>query len=79
MDFDDFGQPDIFSGYPRQVCDGLAERAGAQAVLSDNCLSVVIPLSGSESALHVEAPEPLRERGFFDPFNVMLRDLSEGK
>ncbi len=79
VDFDDFGQPDIFSGYPRQVCDGLAERAGAQAVLSDNCLSVVIPLSGSESALPVEAPEPLRERGFFDPFNVMLRDLSEGK
>jgi len=79
VDFDDFGQPDIFSGYPRQVCDGLAERAGARAVLGDNCLTVVIPLPDGNSGIPVEAPSPVRENGFFDPFNVMLRDLSEGK
>lgn len=79
VDFDDFGQPDIFNGYHRQVCLGLAERAGASAAVDDHCLTVTIPLSRGDSGLIAEAPAPESERGFFDSFNIMLRDLSERK
>jgi hypothetical protein len=79
VDFDDFGQPDVFSGYHSQVCIGLAERAGASAVVDNGSLTVAIPLAYGNSEPVAEAPAPEHENGFFDAFNIMLRDLSERK
>ena len=79
VDVDDFGQPDVFSGYHSQVCMGLAERAGASAVVDNGSLTVAIPLAYGNSEPVAEAPAPEHESGFFDAFNIMLRDLSERK
>ncbi len=57
------GQTDIFDSRYREVCMGFAERIGACAELSDNVLTVEIPLSDGNSRAVAEAAsaEPERE------------------
>ncbi|WP_297959988.1 hypothetical protein [uncultured Ruminococcus sp.] len=75
VDFPDMARPDFFSAYHREVCMGLAERAGASAELSERALSVVIPLPDGNSPALLEAPAAEPERGFFNPFSLMLADI----
>ena len=69
------GQTDIFDSHYGEVCMGFAERIGACAELTDDMLTVGIPLSDGNSSAVAEAvsPEPGRDR--FDPFGVMLGNM----
>lgn len=67
--------PDVFALYPVEVCSGLAARAGASAELSEEGLSVRIPQIDGNTGADVKAPAPEFNRGIFEPFNIMLRDV----
>ena len=69
------GQTDIFDSRYREVCMGFAERIGACAELSDNALTVGIPLSDGNSRAVAEAASAEPERDSFDPFGVMLGNM----
>lgn len=69
------GQPDIFDSHYREVCMGFAKRLGASAELSDNELTVEIPLPDGGSSALTEAPTAEPERDFFDPFSIMLGNM----
>lgn len=70
-----FGQPDVFESYPVEVTNGLAARIGAEAKISADGISVVIPLPDGNSPAIVEAPSVDYGERFFNAFNIMLRDL----
>ena len=69
------GQVDIFDSRYGEVCMGFAERIGACAELSDDTLTVSIPLSDGNSAAVTEAVTAAPERDSFDPFAVMLGNM----
>ena len=69
------GQPDVFEAYPVEVTMGLSARIGAETTLSDDRISVVIPLPDGNSAAAVRAPYAEYEERFFNAFNIMLRDI----
>lgn len=75
VDGDVLAPPDVFHKFYDEVCHGLAERTGASAELSPNLLTVVIPQTGSSGTAIIEALPTENEAGFFDPFNLMLRDI----
>ncbi len=72
-----FGQPDVFDAYPDEVTAGLAARLGASAEADGDSLVVAVPLPDGDDAVIVEAPAVEYEEGFFNPFNIMLRDLGQ--
>lgn len=69
------GQPDVFETYYGEICKKLAKRIGASAELSDNALTVEIKLPEAGSGAVIEALSIEFERGFFDPFNIMLSNM----
>ena len=69
------GQPDIFDSHYREVCMGFGERIGASVKLSEDGLTVEIPLSDGKSEALTEAPAAEPERDFFDPFSIMLGNM----
>ena len=75
VDGDVLAPPDVFHKFYDEVCHGLAERTGASAELSPDLLTVVIPQTGSSGTAIIEALPTENEAGFFDPFNLMLRDI----
>lgn len=75
VDGDDAEQTDIFGAYHREVCMGLAQRIGARAELTDDSLTVVIPLADGNSPAALEAPAAEPESGSFNPFSIMLCDI----
>lgn len=75
MDESHVGQTDIFDSRYREVCMGFAKRIGACAELSDNALTVGIPLSDGNSRAVAEAASAEPERDSFDPFGVMLGNM----
>ena len=70
-----FSVPDVFSEYPDEIISGLAERISASAVSGRDSLTVEIPLTGSSGTAIVEAPPAELQESFFNPFNLMLRDI----
>ena len=75
VDGENIGLPDVFENYPEETVKGLAARIGAEAQLGSNEIVVEIPLpDGNESAV-LEAPSPEIGESFFEPYNLMLRDL----
>ena len=69
------GQTDIFDSHYGEVCMGFAEHIGAFAELSDDVLTVGIPLSDGNSSAVAEAVLPEAESSGFDPFGVMLGNI----
>lgn len=69
------GIPDVFSEYTDEMISGLAERISASAVSGGDSLTVEIPLTGSSGTAIAEAPPAELQEGFFNPFNLMLRDI----
>lgn len=77
VDGEGFGQPEIFEMYYDKIVEGLARRIGAELTMEENGITVEIPLVDGLDTAVLEAAVPERERGFFDPFGVMLRDLAD--
>lgn len=75
VDGENIGLPDVFENYPHETVQGLAARIGAEAVLGDNEITVEIPLSDGNASAVLEAPSAEFSESFFNPFNLMLRDL----
>ena len=69
------GQPELLSGYPAEITARLAERLGASAELGSSSLLISIPLLDGVSPAVVELPALPAEDTFFNPFNIMLRDI----
>jgi hypothetical protein len=69
-------RPDVFEVYPEEVAMGLSARIGAETTLSNDSISVVIPLPDGSSPAAVRAPYAEYEERFFNAFNIMLRDLT---
>lgn len=77
VDGEGFDQPEIFEMYHDKIVRGLARRIGAEVTMEENGITVEIPLVEGLDTAVLEATVPERERGFFDPFGVMLRDLAD--
>ena len=75
VDGENIGLPDVFEVYPEETAKGLAARIGAEARLSGNEIVVEIPLPDGNASAVLEAPFPEIGESFFEPFNLMLRDL----
>lgn len=69
------GQPELLSEYPAEMTARLAERLGVSAETGSSSLLISIPLPDGVSPAVVELPAPAAEETFFNPFNIMLRDM----
>lgn len=77
VDGDDPGCPDVLGAYPDEVCRGIAAHAGVSARAEGNALIVEIPLPDGGSPAAAEAPLAELGRGFFNAFNIMLKNLDD--
>ncbi|MCR4793646.1 MAG: hypothetical protein K5898_00400 [Ruminococcus sp.] len=79
VDGECIGLPDVFETYPDETVKGLAARIGAEAQMSGDEITAVIPLAEGEKSAVLEAPSPELGDTFFDPFNLMLRDIPHNR